>query len=220
MSEWDAVTFNADYPGSDAFGDELDAVSEAEVARTPGLLQADAAFAKRMGGSFVAEAVSRVEAIGLTTPLIVDTKIHMLKDGWYPGIPGWHVDFAPDWTNVVNWSRIDPAEQHFMAVSHPVSLTEFVGRPLTLSLPRIPRINGLLSRIVEAYAFDGDLPRATVRPRRLYRFGQLDLHRVAPALGSGWRLFVRISATRLRTPLNQVRAHDSQVYITNPNAGW
>jgi len=87
-----------------------------------------------------------------------------------------------------------------------------------LQVPDQLNINGLLSRVIEAY---GDaLDRVLVEPRKVISFGQLDLHRAMPATEAGWRIFVRVSMTKLRPVRNEIRTQGSQVYVTDPNAGW
>jgi len=143
----------------------------------------------------------------------------MLKQGWYPGIPGWHMDFAPGWESITDFSQIDPNEQHFAVISHAVSQTMYLTEPIQLNAPQVPRLNGYLSRQLAAL---GDTVRtAVVEPLIVYRFGQLDLHRVMPAKSSGWRLFVRASHTKLRHPRNEIRTQQ-QVYIleADEHAGW
>lgn len=197
-----------------------------DVASTTGLFQATADFAREYGGQFVRDVLEQVEGLDPEYPLIVDSKIHMLKPGWLPCIPGWHVDFAPGWLDVVDWSAVDPKEQHWMAISSGVSATEYVvgfagsSRALSLSIPRAPRVNGFLSKAVELYK--PGLEIHEVEPGVVYQFSQLTLHRGVPAVVAGWRQFVRVSATRLRLPLDGRRLQASQVYILarDEHAGW
>lgn len=199
----------------------LPSVDAETVSRTLGLLQADEAFARTNGGEFVRACVEAVRKhADPDYPLIVDSKVHMLKPGWFPGIPGWHVDFAPGYEDVVNWAAVDENEMHFMAISSDISRTEFVESPFSLDVPRVPRVNGFLSKAVELYR--PALSFMRVCERTLYAFDQRALHRVTPAQWDGWRLFVRISATKLRTARNHIRTQASQTYILHDEKdnGW
>lgn len=204
--------------GAEALQFSVPSVAEESVRQSGALLQADADFAKRYGGDFVRSVVEGVERRNLKYPLLVDSKVHMVKPGWYPGIPGWHVDFAPHWESVVEWKDVDPNERHFMAISSGVSCTEFLADTLSLPIPRAPKANGYIARLVEALG--ESVQKVSVEPNQVYEFGQLHIHRVTPAVASGWRMFVRVSATKLRPVLNEVRSQASQVYITDINAGW
>ena len=186
----------------------------------PELLQASAEFAMAHGGPFVKSVVEHVKAFAKPPEgywYIVDSKVHMLKPGWYPGIPGWHVDFAPGWTDIVDWDKVDSEERHFACISSDVSKTVFLDKPLELEVPWEPKINRFLSNVVQAY---DHMFRRHIDAGQIIEFGQTDLHAVQPATGSGWRIFVRVSITRLRPILNHVRLHGSQVYIVDLNGGW
>src|SRR6185295_1574269 len=100
MNSW--VRFN---PTEPEIWDAVNLPSTKEVMETPQLFQADYEFAAEHGGSFVCKIISRLPTGVSGYRWIIDTKVHMLKLGWYPGIPGWHVDFAPNWTGIVNWDR-------------------------------------------------------------------------------------------------------------------
>lgn len=191
------------------------------IKKTNQLFMADYDFAYKMGGPFVRsflEFMPRIIPHGYNW--VIDSKVHMLKPGWYPGIPGWHLDFAPGWENIVNFSKVDVREQHFCAISHGHSRTEFLNQPIELNVFDVPKINGLLSKQVDALY--PHLRKFNAYPGTIYKFSQLDLHRVTGATSSGWRLFVRASITKLRKPVNEIRNVGSQVYILadDEHSGW
>jgi len=193
--------------------------SEETVRATPQLFWASEDFARQHGGAVVRDLLDVLPPPRTGYWYIVDSKVHMLKPGWYPGIPGWHLDFAPGWETHINWNMIDPYERHWCLVSHDVSLTEYLSDPIRLNVPDVRQLNGYLSRQVAALGETVRMER--VRPMVVYEFGQMDLHRVKPALGAGWRLFVRVSQTKLRKPLNEIRTQQ-QVYILaeDQHNGW
>lgn len=195
--------------------------TEEEIRQTPQLFMADEKFAFEHGGGFVKQFIhSMPSRIPKGYNWVYDTKVHMIKPGWYPGIPGWHLDFAPGWENIVDFSQVDPKEVHFCAISHEHSRTEFITSPLELNVFDVPKLNGLLSKQVEAVY--PHIQTMHARAGQIYRFSQLTLHRVTRATSSGWRLFVRASITKLRKPVNEIRNIGSQVYILaeDEHSGW
>ena len=191
---------------------------DSDVKNLKQLFMCDTNFAYEHGGPFVRAFLKEIPITKY--PLVIDTKIHMLKRGWYPGIPGWHIDFAPGWESLVEWDKVDPEERHFAAFSSNVSCTEYIATPVLLHTPRVYRINGILSKQVEAIYENLGIIKPSAH--QIYEFGQMNLHRVTPATGSGWRLFVRASATKLRKPVNEIRTQASQVYILakDEHSGW
>lgn len=195
--------------------------TQKDIINTKQLFQADIEFAWKHGGMFIRKFLDTLPNIAWGFEWIIDTKIHMLKPGWFPGIPGWHVDFAPNWEGIVDWTKVNLSEQHYCVITNDCSQTEFVAEPLELNVPDLPKINSYLSRQVHALYPDG-IKTFKATPGMVYRFGQLHLHRVTAATKSGWRLFARASCTKLRKPLNEIRTQASQVYILaqDEHSGW
>ena len=67
----------------------------------------------------------------------VDVKLHMLKDGWFPGIPGWHLDdfYRPNKAQPEIAGIPNNLCYHHMVVFGDSSLTEVVAKPIELPLP-------------------------------------------------------------------------------------
>lgn len=194
--------------------------TQGDVRDTKQLFQADWSFAEQHGGAFVRHILATLYDPAPGYEWVIDTKVHMLKERWYPGIPGWHLDFAPNWEGIVDFSKLDAYERHYCTISDGCSATEFLDEEMVLNVPPMPKINGYLSR--QLAALQGTFRTQRLEPGTIYGFTQLDLHRVTAATRAGWRLFVRASHTRLRKPTNEIRVQGSQIYLlaSDEHAGW
>lgn len=70
-------------------------IGKREIQHAVGMLNASIDDAIRYGGSAVRAALSGLRPVGGYKHLIVDVKMHMLKKGMNPAIPGWHTDGVP-----------------------------------------------------------------------------------------------------------------------------
>lgn len=162
--------------------------------------------------------------------------------GWYPSIPGWHID---DFNRVDKlgspWhgqpALFDPwttGVQHMLACveaeDHPTgSLTEFFTSPTYWSRVRFEdalragqNAYQHMHEVIEAALERCESLRArvvTAEPNRLYFFGFDDIHRATPAKHAGFRMFIRASRFVRREHANQVRKQ-CNVYITSEGKGW
>lgn len=156
----------------------------------------------------------------------LDVKVTMLKRGWYPCIPGWHLDdfYRPTGAqpDLVNLHK--HMSKHFMVVYGDASLTEFLTSSIELPhwMERIGQetIYGFYNRKINEMLEQHKLS-APILSEHLYEFDSTSFHRGLPATRDGWRAFVRLTLGSERPPKNEVR---SQVNVYVPHdeleAGW
>ena len=201
-----------------------DATQE-EVQREPMLYRADLNFAENRGGSLVKRVLPWLDKQWpwLWNHVSIDVKTVMLQPGWYPCIPGWHLDdfWRPEGQPAISALGKHPS-YHFMAVFGNNSLTEFLLRPKAM-----PLFEGLNNGRAVYGRYNAWIERAEnklvkrIAAGHLYEFSCLDFHRGMPATEAGWRCFVRATFSDHREPKNLIRSQ-VQVYVpeTLLEAGW
>lgn len=186
--------------------------------------QADKWFAWAHGNTITRRFVEKVDELWLSRPVVIDTRYHMLMPGWYPCIPGWHVDEAPRTraNNQPNHTLPGPRPEHMCMVvdTGTGSLTEYaLGSTL---LPEVVdgdcTTYGLWNDILEGEN-EYPLKRYQVRSKELIRMDMHTLHRGMPAVNMGWRIFLRATLNSTRPIVNEIRKQ-TQVYMSALNAGW
>jgi hypothetical protein len=188
----------------------------------PMLFGCDPETAYNLGGNLTRRFLRTIPE---RTDYIIDSRSHMLKPGWYPGIPGWHLDDVPRDGNgkpMLEQSRTSHYTIVVDAYDQPTgSLTEFI---LPEELPPLPAdhdpalFNSLWhchSSMIEAI----DPPTYSVQSGIPFRFGPQDYHRATKATGSGWRWFIRASYYCPRPAINELRTQ-VQVYLSPLETGW
>ncbi len=159
--------------------------------------------------------------------IIVDSRIHALKQGEYPGLPGWHTDFiervSP--TNMeLDYSKFNPAVKIYIVnfSDHPkgVSNTEYLTDGVSLTLPEKHVYKSLNTQI-------SSMPRINSRQvadGEILSMDQYSLHRISPAHQDGLRGFIRLAVFHdLTTTIFQDRAQNCtrnyvQTFLTMPGA--
>lgn len=192
----------------------------------PMLYSASPRFAVDYGGSITREIIFNLGNRLPPKHTVIDTRVHMLKPGWSPSIPGWHCDAIPrDENKQLNFEDpCIPFIRHYLVVidSGTASLTEFVRfkNPVDWRQPE-PGENvwGARSRQIEEMP-ETEKEIVTVESGAFYEFDCSDYHRSTLATGHGWRFFFRASVnTRTRGPFNEIRKQ-VQVYIPDEHLGW
>ena len=150
--------------------------------------------------------------------LVIDTRVHMLMDGMYPAIPGWHGDGFP---RTDRWSQPDlkafsPTVRHFVFIcgtQHNISQTEYCFDEV-----EIPGLNmKAIWHDVDKHVCDNPCESYFQTDGELVEFDQRQLHRATAATGKGWRFFFRCTVYH-RPPTNVIRKQ-VQVYTTE-GSGW
>ena len=215
-----------------------------EIKNEPMLFQADWDFATRFGGPLTRRILTTLRntpefnnayqlAHSNKLNLVIDTRVNMVMQGWYPSIPGWHCDDVPRSEKYAqpDFSQRKDACQHFTIVLSDtdmpdlftgagVSGTEYLTTPTTLSVdPEAvwKSVDSLLNDMLAAEVL-GPSPTKFLKDGELLQFNQQALHRTSPARVAGWRLFFRCSFT-YRKATNEVR-RQAQAYIPLDKAGW
>jgi len=164
---------------------------------------------------------------------VIDSRTHMLMNGWFPAIPGFHHDDVP--------RPPIPEGQHFLTAPQPdydnpryhsehilglvnaeVCPTEFaVGECV---MPAIPE-GGLIYREwhneVVRLLERGEMQSIKAPSGKLIQFDWQTFHQGTKAVRSGWRWFIRLTrnSDTMRTPKNEIR-RQVQVYLEFPMEGW
>lgn len=164
---------------------------------------------------------------------IIDSRSHMLMNGWYPAIPGFHHDDVP--------RPPIPGGQHFLTAPQPdydttryysehivgllnaeVCPTQFaVGKCV---MPEIAE-GGLIYREwhkeVIRLLGSGELESVMAASGKMYQFNWQTFHQCTKAVGSGWRWFIRLTrnSDTVKSPMNEIRKQ-VQVYLEFPMEGW
>lgn len=161
----------------------------------------------------------------LRGPIIVDSKLSMLKPKWYPCIGGWHYDEILRKPNgLLDWENNRLDKQHFLMVidegTH--SLTEIAylnPLPNKQKYESFPLVADY-SKLNEWMKLNRDKYWTEfVKSGHVYKLTNTTPHRGSPATGSGWRYFVRATINTQRNFVNEIRTQ-TQVYIHSVDKGW
>lgn len=211
-----------------------------EIEAEPMLFGADWKFAAENGGPITRdflEQLHRAAGFGvMNRGIIIDSRVHMLQEGYYPCIPGWHTDDAPRNFKTNQPDIFSPkVVQHALAVvdTDTGSTTEFITGRLRIDEENIKAqrawmVDGKVKTVYEAAsdiidAALSDPPQAwsvnAVPNNAVCLFNSRDWHRGVPAKRAGWRFFIRASHSSDRKIENKIRKQ-VQVYLPRLNIGW
>lgn len=186
-------------------------------------------FAYENGGFLTAWCLDACEEAGMPFNdgnVVVDTRVHMLKPGWFPSIPGWHCDGVPrslDKQVDLSHPQRDKIVHYLCVVdADTLSLTEFLPDQFLPDLPALPHegenLWGTHSKLIKENLVGGEV--VTVESDHLYKFSAYDYHNTVPAKGHGWRFFFRASVnTQTKGPYNEIR-QQVQTYLPYEDLGW
>jgi len=79
---------------------EINQRQEVEIKNEPQLFSASLAFADEQGGPITQEFLHKLKEVkpdffDHKEEIVLDSRVHMLKESWYPAIPGYHFDDIP-----------------------------------------------------------------------------------------------------------------------------
>lgn len=195
------------------------------VRREPGLFSYDP-LALPVGAELAKQFVT--QAIAYCGPIwasaVLDTRVHMLKAGFWPCIPGWHHDDVertrPD--GQPNYRDQTRRARHLLCVVDcgTGSLTEFACGTFRLREPPLGEtVYQVWDRTLEKLHKRGAFEPIPVTNGALYAFNDHAFHRGTPATSQGWRWFGRLTLDGDRLYANEVRTQ-TQVYLSDPSVGW
>lgn len=191
-----------------------------DIKNEPMFFSASAQFALDKSGPLTS-AFLAIAGIPAKSDWIIDSRVHMLMEGWYPCIPGYHHDDVPrnrpdgqpDYDSTAYYS------EHIMAIVDvgTGSFTEFVDESVTV-LPQVP-VGKVIYREWDSAINERHPKTKLVGNGEIFKFTWQDFHRGMPAVGNGWRWFIRASRNTKRPVLNELR-NQVQVYMPTVTAGW
>jgi len=154
---------------------------------------------------------------------ILDTRVHMLMEGWFPCIPGFHHDDVPRATptSQPDYDHPEYLSQHALClVNGDICPTQFaIGE---CDLPKVPEGEVIYEHWhndVVQLLDNGKLQSFSAPTNQVVFFDWQSIHQGTQAVSGGWRWFARASRNTNRKPTNELR-RQVQVYLSNPMAGW
>ena len=81
-------------------------------------------FVKSRTTPYVQHILSKMPFTHLRKRILVDIKVHHLKKGWYPAIPGWHIDGVQNITHAAQKTR----NIYHLFLSGETSITQFLSK--------------------------------------------------------------------------------------------
>jgi hypothetical protein len=213
--------------GMDIGGKFAEDISNDMIRDEPMFFDSTLEYAYSNGGAITKSFLDAVTSIGLTENVVFDSRVHMLMDGWYPCIPGWHHDDVPRNTSngQPNYDTPNYHSRHILGmVNADICPTEF----LVANQIELPKVEGdvpiysVWNDIIDSELKDReDMSILQCPDRTLVFFDCNDFHRGTKAIASGWRWFGRVSYNthRTKSPSNHIR-RQVQVYLEFPTRGW
>ena len=201
-------------------GKRITSFTEQDIKNEPMLYSADPHFAWRNGGPLTKAVLSQY-VMDPDANIIIDTRVHMLKPGWFPAIPGWHLDAIERGPDGQPDLSCDTVDGHVLCIidAGTGSETEVLQNPPALPLTAPEGVNlwaehdrlieeasePLFTRRLNSGVIDGMTPSASPR--------------AAPATDHGWRFLFRATVGYPRAPHNEIR-RQVNVYLNAINGGW
>src|ERR1700678_118802 len=188
---------------------DLPSFSAETIKNEPMLFSADLNYAIDNGGPITQAFVRGLKDI--PTSAVIDSRVHMLMPGWYPCIPGWHLDDVPRTRPDGQPDHAHPAYKSFnvMALAGDASIAEFIEGELDLSDVGLYEgsVYGQWNARINTMLAEPDC-KIAIRPvsqNSIVRFDYGAFHRGVPASKNGWRFFIRANFNTAREIKNEIR---------------
>lgn len=190
---------------------------EQTIINEPMFFQASPEYAYHYGGTMTKEFIDECD-IRFSDEYVVDSRVHMLKPGWYPCIPGWHLDGIRRPDGQPDFVNIPKNDNHLLSVIGPTSMTEFLNRRVKLHRPDPENVYQSFTRQINLQISSNVAEPVSYPSGSIIEFGPTDFHRGVAADEHGWRFFIRASKDG-SVPLNNQRTQ-VQVYLDEKDKGW
>jgi len=197
--------------------------SQDEIKNEPMFFNSGIDFAYNNGGSLTKSFIDHLPSDWKNCNPVIDSRVHMLMQGWFPCIPGYHHDDVPRNTKDKrpNYDNPEYYSQHlFGLVNGDICPTQFA-----IGKHQLPKVDGIIYKtwheIIEKQIKDGILKVQSVESYKYIEFDWQSMHTGTRAIGNGWRWFIRLSRNtdRQKTITNEIR-RQVQVYLEFPMEGW
>lgn len=157
----------------------------------------------------------------------IDTRTHMLMEGMYPCIPGWHCDDfyrSNDNSEFDGLYKLDketrtklnenffPDHTHYLINIGNNSLTEFLKNNISLPVVQNIPLNEYVYKFYGKVIDEIEAETLKIEPNILYKFGSTAFHRGTAAEFNGWRSFIRVTRSNSMKIKDELR-YQSNVYI-------
>jgi hypothetical protein len=154
---------------------------------------------------------------------IIDSRVHMLMEGWFPCIPGFHHDDVPREREDGQPEYHNPSyrSQHALILYNgDVCPSEFaLGESEFPEVPMGEKYYKVWHPLVVEKIKRGELESFLAPSDTVIYFDDRTWHQGTRTKANGWRLFIRASWNTTRKPTNEIR-RQVQVYLENPMEGW
>lgn len=174
-------------------------------------------FAYENGGPLTKQFLDRAKPYMKEGEWIVDSKVVMLKPGWFPCIPGWHCDdVARDHSGQPDFIHPENGSEMLISVLSGGTKSKTLWFDLN-EVIKLPGIKTVYKELDEAIHSVG----TEFRDGSIVRFDERTVHRGSVAEEDGWRFFIRATKRSRRrvTQRNEIRTQVN-VYLTDVNGGW
>lgn len=205
-------------------GAKIPDFTQIEVKNEPMLFGCDFSHAWDLGGPITKEFLKTLpEDWKNAKDLITDSRVHMLMPGFWPCIPGNHLDDLPRELPNGQPNHRNPsylAEHVMCLVNGEVAPTEFaLGEAEFPEISEGEKYYKVWHPIVEEKVKAGELSKFCAPSNQLIYFNCHTWHQGVQAVKNGWRWFIRCSRNTGRKPNNEIR-RQVQVYLSEPMEGW
>lgn len=174
------------------------------------------------GGELTRIFISNLPDEFLNSNCLIDSRSHMLMEGFWPCIPGWHHDDVPRERIDKQPEYINPSyrSKHIMMILGGGSKTKFaLGESDFPEIPIGEKVYKKWHHLVDEKIKNGILSTKDCNFGELVEFDWNSWHCGTPAYERNWRFFIRATINTNARARNEVR-NQVQVYLSDPYEGW
>jgi hypothetical protein len=192
------------------------------IKNEPMFFNCDWEFAFENGGEPTKEFLLNLPKEIQNKNTIIDSRVHMLMENWFPCIPGFHHDDVErdGISNQPNYDNPTYRAKHCLVLFNgEICPTEFA-----LGEAEFPKVeNNIVYKVWHPMVIDkinnNELISFKPESNQMIYFDDRTWHQGTKTIKNGWRLFIRATWETKRKPTNEIRKQ-VQVYLENPMEGW